>query len=37
MVKMADMPELVAMQASVPSSAARRRSMLATVGLVNLE
>ncbi len=32
-IKMADMPEAVPMQASVPSKAAKRCSMLATVGL----
>ena len=32
-IKMADMPEAVEMQASVPSMAARRFSKLATVGL----
>ena len=34
---MAAMPLEVPMQASVPSSAARRRSMLVTVGLVKRE
>ena len=32
-IRMADMPEAVPMAASLPSSAARRRSKLATVGL----
>ena len=35
--KIADMPLAVAIAASVPSSAARRISMLVTVGLVKRE